>query len=347
MSQNRIYQRINHYIKYLRKKLLNKDHLGQFKQFEFVKISPEDLDLLKPNKKQICTVKVLSSMEQNKMIADVLTYDLLLKKLNLSYVYRETNIETQDYLCQCLADLFFIGNKEVKQLRADILKHSKAFSHDFLWQLDLKAIHCILDWFETDKSLSRKDFIYLNEILYCLNENVQQILLHYFVYSSYIDPDIWPLFISTHDLIERRSHQEELLQSLKYLRSGNLLKLYKVYFQTISSINKVSYLYKSIEKFRISIELMNRRSTLSEEAYLDQLFSLFETSNKQFVKAFKRVYLAKKYDKHDTRYLHEHFLIHEPYPRHFSTLLFRRTLEKINQVKDLREFIAWYSAHFY
>lgn len=326
---------------------MNKDNLGQFKQFEFVKISPNDTEYEVLNLKQICSVKILSKIERNLIIAEVYIYDFLLKKFKLSYIYNKNNIETQDYLCQCLADLFFIDCKDVKLLRADILKHSKAFNHDFLWQLDLKAIQCIFDWFETGESLTKKDFIYLNEILYCLNENIQQILLHYFAYSSYFDPDLWPLFINTHDSIERCSHQEELLHSLKFLHSGNLFKLYKVYFQKISNINKESYLYRFIEKFRESIELMNKKSTLTEEAYLVQLFKLFETNNKQFSKAFKRVYLAKKYDQHDAHYLYEHFLIHEPYPRHFSILLFRRTLEKINHVKDLREFIAWQSAYFY
>lgn len=347
MDRNKIYQRINHYIKYLRKKLLNKDHLGQFKQFEFVKISPNDTEYEVLNLKQICSVKILSKIERNLIIAEVYIYDFLLKKFKLSYIYNKNNIETQDYLCQCVVDLFFRNCKNVEEIKAEVKNKSKDFSHDFLWKMDLMAIECIFKWIETGKPLSKKDFNNLFEIQYCLNEKIHHILLYYFAYSSFFDPDLWLLIKNVIDLIEKNPNRDSFLEAYKYIYKGDTFRLYKIYIDNSKMINIESYLHVAIEKFKNVFILINKTKTLHDKEMIELLFSYFETSNVQFRKTLNRLYSSNLYNQHDTYYINHHFLIYEPFPRFFSKLIFKRSLSLVKQVNQLRELINWQEAHFY
>ena len=286
---------------------------GKYKQSEFVKIDPND-DYYLEHGSQICTPSYLSRLENNNVIAKEELINYFLSKLNARFIYRESNDRTQDYLCQCIVDLFFSPCGDISRIRNEIIKYSKVLKQDCLWELDLKAIACILNWFETGAPISYEDLRFLSDVFDCLNNKIKRILLHCFVFSVYFDPSLWSASMVVYKLIAKVNYNDEFL--LSFLNSDYIMlnRLIGDDRREIDNGNNIGYRRIIVKRFIELFELAGRYGKIPNDELLDKLLSVYVTDNVQFKKSIQRVFKSKKFNEHDYNYLMKSFLIYEPYP---------------------------------
>ena len=347
MPQNKIFIRLGRFIKHERRTKHKKNPVGRFKQEDFVKLLPGDKYYKDVKSGKICSISTLSKIENGSIVAREPTYKMLLDKVDAIYIYRESNVKSQDYLCQGLVDLFFNSYQSVRLYREELQRISETITNDCLWTVDCIAIESILRWFEYDVSLSRIKFDYLIGLYPCLHSNVKHILLYYFAYSSYFNPELWSSLSKVRELISQREFNDAFLQSFCHLNLVHQFSLTKTFHEQLNLINESSYLFRIFEKFKEVIELVDMRHALIQDQLLERLYQIFSTNNMQFKKSLNRVYFSNKYIQQDARFLFLEFLVFEPFPFIFSKLVFERTFSKIFCVHQLREFIGWKNSNYY
>lgn len=347
MPQNKIFIRLGRFIGIERRLKRKKNPIGRFKQEDFINLLPGDKYYEEKHNYKICSITTLSSIENGSKVAREPIYAMLLDKVDAIYVYRESNIKSQDYLCQGLVDLFFHSYSNCPLYRKEFQFISESIKNDCLWTVDCIAIESIMKWFDYDVSLSRVKFDYLMSLYPCLHSNVKHILLYYFAYSSYFNPELWSSLSKVRELISQREFNDDYLQSFCHLNLVYHFSLTKTFHERLSTINESSYLFRIFEKFKAVTQLNDMRHVLTQDQLLDRLDQIFSTNNMQFKKSLNRVYLSNKYIQNDARFLYLEFLVFEPFPFSFSKLIFNRTYSKIFCVNKMREFIGWNSVNYF
>jgi hypothetical protein len=339
VNQKESYQRINHFIYYQYRLLKKGKDGGNYKQSEFIRINPDDVYYPIYGDK-ICSVSFFSRIIRNKVIARIEVYNFFLGKLNVKFTYRETNSKNQDYLCQCVADLFFIPGGNINSIRNVVAAHSKNIIDDCLWDLDLIAIDIIFKWYETGISLEQRDFNRLFEMFDCLNPILQHVLLYYFVYSVYFNPALWFTIQDVLILIHGKVLKDEVLNAFQKFDHAKLFNLVKNKSNSTISNTKPSFLDRILSEFLEVNTIIHSLGKDYTEAEIEYLLIRFRTSNRQFKKLIIRTLLNPKYNHSEVRYLYQNFLFYEP-SKIFMSIIFKNVITKIKRTDQMDEFIEW------
>ncbi len=341
MGLNKTYLRLNYYIGYYRRLSFKLDPRGGFSQENFVKLRKGDKHYgLFPNN-NIMSVSNLSRMERGMIVVKVHVYDLLLEKFGAVFVFRESNIKTQDYLCQRLFNLFFCSSKGIDEIKVEIRKYDQVFRDNCLWLTDLYAIENIFLWFDDNFSLKRNEFHKFVDMFLIFNEILRHLLLYCLAFSCYFNPSLWSSIQRVKQLIGENDFNDELLSAFRYFDQKQYFKLYNVYYKLAERVKPSSHFYKIFIRFKEVILVSESYGTIMDDVFLEKILLLYTTENCQFRKLVIRVYYSKKHIHHDVRYLYLNFLIYEPYPYLIRKLLYNRILSRINRIEYKNQFLRW------
>ena len=349
MNKSLIYSmhsRLGYWIKFERKRLLDITNDPKLRQEKFILLDEgETFYDFVPNE-AICSRSTLSRIENGKIVYEKTLINFFLKRFDKKF--RINDFET--HLIESTINAFHVYvfkncNIDVSYLLSLCSDTNQKVSDNLLWELDYELLTMLIMWFEDYRVLNLSEFRLLVKKFKVYNESLREILIFYFCFSVFFNPDLWSYHNEIKLLIKDEYPDNDLLTIFEDLFGKQESHFIRSYYRNKHLILNESFLYRCSTPFKMIFE---KHINIKKYNNLHYLCLIHKISNRDFTTLLQfeaeLFSLLNKHEMEEVLNIHDLlFLIKdEPNPRIINKTVLQRIYPKIkskDQMLKVLEFL--------
>jgi hypothetical protein len=323
---HKIHSRIGFWIKYHRKQSYILTNDEKFKQDKFILLNNEEefLDFV-PNE-AICSRSTLSRIENGKIIYEKSLLLFFIKRFNKKYRISESDQHLIESTINVFKTYFYTNNKlPISYLKKILTDTNLKVEDDFLWDEDKIMLLRILEWFTDFKLIQKNDFDEYYQKFKIYHKSVQNILIHYFAFSVYFNPELWTYNPLISKLIKEEYPTNELLSVFESLFCKSPDNIFKLLYQENCYCKNAGFLKELIITTKLLFEKNKVLNYRHHNLKYIQLTQKIMTKDYQSDSLFEHELLNKLSNltikENDDIYSLIKMVEMEPYPRIINKLI--------------------------
>lgn len=341
----KIHSRIGYWIRYERKKRFYNNNDSKYRQERFILLNENETYMDFVPGEAICSRSKLSRIENGKVVYETTLIKFFLRRFNQKYRISEIDQKLIDSTINAFYIYVFKTNSVSTFYLKKIIKDTNIkILNNFLWNEDFKMLSKFIEWFESYKLIQVEEFDEYYQKFKLYHNNIQDILIYYFVFSVYFNPELWDKNDLIVKLIKEEYASNELLFVFDDLFSHRPNNVFRTFYRNRQYFNDSGFLKEIIMPIKHlfenryhhnpnvyhNLKYMNLTHKLVTKNYHDE--SIFES------KIFKYLNHDNLEENHDINRL-LYLIKHEPYPRIIIDLVLKQVYPKVRNKSHLQKLL--------
>ncbi|HET6785714.1 MAG TPA: hypothetical protein VFH18_06795 [Erysipelotrichaceae bacterium] len=341
----KIHSRIGYWIRYERKRRFENNNDTKYRQERFILLNEDEIFMDFVPGEAICSRPTLSRIENGKVVYETTLIKFFLRRFDKKYRISEMDQRLIDSTIHTFHTYIFKNNKLSTYYLNKILRDTNTkIKGNFLWDEDSKLLVKFIEWIESFKLMQKDEFDEYYQKFKIYHQGIQDILIFYFVFSVYFNPELW----SKHDLISKLIKDEynshELLCVFDDLFNHRPNNVFRTFYRNRQLIEDSGFLKKTIvplkhmfeNKYHHNSKIFNNLMYMNlahkivmkdyheETIFESYIFSYLKHSSLEMSQDINRLLYLIKY---------------EPYPRTINELILKQVYPKIKSKSHLQKLL--------
>jgi hypothetical protein len=341
----KLHSRIGYWIRYERKKRFKIDNDSKYRQEKFILLSENEIFMDFVPGDAVCSRPTFSRLENGKVVYETKLINFFLKRFDQKYRISEVEQRLINSTVHTFYTYVFKNNNLSMTYLIKIVQDTNSnIENNFLWDEDYKILLKIIDWFEHFQLIQKNEFDEYFQKFKLYHSEIQEILIYYFMFSVYFNPELW----SKHELIIKLIKEEftsnELLQVFNDLFNQRPNNVFRTFYRNRTFFNETGFLKETIVPLKLMFDnsyhhTSKKYSNLTYMRLVHKILihdyhdeSLFESCVFSFLK-------------HHTVEMHHdinrllYYIKFEPYPRIINELVLKQVYPKLKLKSHLHKIL--------
>lgn len=341
----KIHSRIGYWIRHERKRRYEINNDSKYRQERFIILNEDEVFMDFIPGEAVCSRSTLSRIENGKVIYETTLIKFFLRRFNQKYRISEIDQKLIDSTINSFT-IFVFKNSNISTdyLRKILNDTNSKVKHNFLWDEDYKILLKVLEWIDCFKLIQIEEFQEYYQKFKLYHSDIQNILIYYFVFSVYFNPELWEKNDLIVKLIKDEFASNEILVVFDDLFSQRPNNVFRTFYRNRQYFNDSGFLKETIVPLKHMFE--NRYYHIPHE-YLNLKY--MNLANKLITNNFhiESLFESKifKYLNHETFEVNHdisrllYLIKYEPYPRIINDLVLKQVYPKVRSKSHLQKLL--------
>lgn len=251
----KIHSRIGFWIKYERRKCFEITRDFNYRQDRFILLNKNETYMDFVPGEAVCSRPTLSRIENGKIVYETSLMNFFLKRFNQKYRICDFEQLLIDSTIHAFTIYVFKNNKISTHYLMKIIRDTDLkIKNNILWNEDYKMLIKFIEWFDSFKLIQNFEFdVYYNKFR-IYHKQIQDILIVYFVFSVYFNPELWSRYELIIKLLKQEYKSNEFLHIFNDLFNHYPDKVYRVFYRDYQDYSKTGFLKEIILPLKFILE---------------------------------------------------------------------------------------------
>lgn len=339
----KIHSRIGYWIRYERRKLfeINKD--SKYRQDKFILLNENEIFMDFVPGEAVCSRPTLSRLENGKIIYETSLLKFFLKRFNQKYRITDFDQRLIDTTIHAFTIYIFKNNKISTHYLRKIIKDTNSKINDnFLWDEDFTMLKRLIEWLDSFKLIQIFEFDENYYKFKIYHKQIQDILIVYFAFSVYFNPELWSKNALIIKLIKDDYATNKYLHVFDDLFNHRPNNVYQTFYRNYQIYSESGFLKEVILPLKY---LLEKKYIQSSEIYNNLMY--LNLVNRIIVKDYHE---CSKFESCIFNFLNNHSIVgnldinqllylikNEPYPRILNNLVLKQIYPKLKTKSHLHK----------
>lgn len=346
-SVTKIHARIGFWIRYERRKHIEISNNSEYRQKKFILLNENEVFMDFVPGEAVCSRPTLSRLENGKTVYETSLLDFFLNRFNQKYRISDFDERLIDTTIQAFTVYIFKNNSIATHYLRKVIKDTNIkITNNFLWDEDYKMLIRFIEWFDSFRLIQNSEFDEYYYKFKIYHKKIQDILIVYFVFSVYFNPELWSKYSLISKLLKDEYESNEFLNVFNDLFNHCPNNVYQTFYRNYQSYLESGFLQEIILPLKF---LLERKYHLTSRIYRNLMY--LNLVNKIITKDYND---CSEFESCMFNFLNNHkneinldinhllYLIKdEPYPRIINNLVLKQIHPKLKTKSHLHKVLTF------